>query len=365
MRSTETLLDLIYEASVVPDQWAKVLHECAGLIDGVGGILFAQNGDEHKWIASEGIADLFHEFVMDGWAKINPRPVRLGALNHLGFVTDLDAFTPEELDNDPVYRDFYRKKGVGWATGTMIRVPSGDNLYFTLERAHAKGPVERPIVNFFDTLRPHLARSALLAWRLRLEEAKAMTRALAVVGLPAAVIGSTGRLLDVNDAFQPLIPGVVEDRSSGLHIAAEPGADRLLTQALAGLRRRGAAVAETVASIPLPARGERPPIIFHLIPIRGAAHDVFVSATAILVATPVVPRDVPGAEVLQGLFDLTPGEARVARAIGEQKSIDAMAAGFGVSRETVRTQVKAVLSKCGLSRQSQLASLLAGTQPLG
>ena len=63
---------------------------------------------------------------------------------------------------------------------------------------------------------------------------------------------------------------------------------------------------------------------------------------------------------MKGLFDLTPAEARVACGIGEAKSIEALAAQLGVSRETVRVQLKAVLGKTGLNRQAELASLLSG-----
>jgi DNA-binding CsgD family transcriptional regulator len=65
-------------------------------------------------------------------------------------------------------------------------------------------------------------------------------------------------------------------------------------------------------------------------------------------------------EVLQGLFDLTPAEARVARGIGEANTIDMLAETLGVSREVLRSQLKAVLAKTGVARQAELVSLLAG-----
>ena len=74
-----------------------------------------------------------------------------------------------------------------------------------------------------------------------------------------------------------------------------------------------------------------------------------------------MPGRVPTAEVLQGLFDLTPAEARVARAIAERRTVEAIAGMLGVSRETVRTQLKSVLAKTGMARQADLAALLAAT----
>jgi DNA-binding CsgD family transcriptional regulator len=101
-------------------------------------------------------------------------------------------------------------------------------------------------------------------------------------------------------------------------------------------------------------------MVLHVIPVRGAARDIFTQATVLLVVTPVDRAAVPTAEVLQGLFDLTPAEARVARGISEARTVEVLAGTLGVSRETVRTQLKSVLTKTGLSRQQELISLLAG-----
>ena len=76
--------------------------------------------------------------------------------------------------------------------------------------------------------------------------------------------------------------------------------------------------------------------------------------------TPVNRGVVPNAEVLSGLFDLTPAEARVAREIASGETINTIAQARTLSRETVRNQLKGVLAKTGLSRQSDLAALLNG-----
>ena len=80
----------------------------------------------------------------------------------------------------------------------------------------------------------------------------------------------------------------------------------------------------------------------------------------LLLITPVDRAAVPTAEVLQGLFDLTPAEARIARGIGLAQTIDALAAAQGLSRETIRSHLRQVLMKTGLNRQAELVSLLAG-----
>jgi hypothetical protein len=81
----------------------------------------------------------------------------------------------------------------------------------------------------------------------------------------------------------------------------------------------------------------------------GAAQDVFAQAATIVLVTPVVPSEAPTAKVLQGLFE--PGaSARVAGSIGEGRTVDAIATALGLSRETIRSQLKALLSKPDASR---------------
>jgi DNA-binding CsgD family transcriptional regulator len=166
-----------------------------------------------------------------------------------------------------------------------------------------------------------------------------------------------GKLLAANDLFEQLMPSFFQDRHERLSLA-DLAADTLLADALG--RRSLATGGMAVNSIPVAATESHPPLILHLLPVCGAAHDVFMRATSLLVVTPVDRAIVPKAQVLQGLFDLTPAEARVARGIGEAQSIETVALSLGVSNETVRTQLKAVLSKTGLSRQQELISLLAG-----
>jgi len=356
--ATEAIISDIYEAAAVPELWPKVLGRMSAHVDGAGGIMFTSVLDRIRWTASPDIYDRFDEFIRDGWAAINPRPARMAALNHAGFVHDLDAFTLEELDNDRVYTEFYRKRGVGWATGSMLSIPSGDAVIFSFERAYAKGPVPRSAIEYFDDLRPHLARSALLSARLGLARAQAMADALQTVGLPAAVLRPRGALLAANDLFQKWVPSLFQDHRDRLRLS-DAAADALLVEALS---RIGAATMPLAAvnSVPVAAGEDRPPMIVHLLPVRGVANDLFTRAAALLVVTPVDKGAVPTAEVLQGLFDLTPAEARVARGIGEAQTIDTLADALGVSRETVRTQLKAVLAKTGVARQTELISLLAG-----
>ncbi len=195
-----------------------------------------------------------------------------------------------------------------------------------------------------------------------LERARAAIEALGLIDLPAAVLGPRGQPLAANGLFENLMPHITHKRCERLAFC-DAIADALFTEALTQPARVSAP--DAVRAIPIRARGEQPPMIVHFISVQGKARNVFAGASCVLIVTQLKPPLVPGTEVLQGLFDLTPAEARVARGIGGGQTVEAIAEGFGLSRETVRSQLKAVLGKTGFVRQAELVALLAGVHLCG
>jgi DNA-binding CsgD family transcriptional regulator len=352
----EHLIDRIYEAGLIPSLWPALLGELGAAVGGDGGFLFGVRDGYASAVNSVEYDHLMPVFLQDGWAERDPNLPRAIALNRAGFVTDYDLLSEQEIATNEVYRDFYRKHGIGYRAGTIIPMPIGDSIAIVLPRHQDRGPVPQEVVHRLDGLRPHLARASLAANRLGFERALAQVDALQALGLPGAVLRGPGRMLAANGMFEALIPSLFQDRGQRVAMT-DVAADALLAEALGSLSLANSRV---VKSIPVAATSAQVPMVLHVIPVRGSARDVFTQASALLVVTPVDRATVPTAEVLQGLFDLTPAEARIARGIGQAETVETLADATGVNRETVRSQLKAVLAKTGLSRQQELISLLAG-----
>jgi DNA-binding CsgD family transcriptional regulator len=189
------------------------------------------------------------------------------------------------------------------------------------------------------------------------EAARTAAVVLDMVGQPAAVLGPNAALLAANSSFERLMPDVASVRRNRLQLASA-AADALFVDAVAQLANERDS--EMGCSIPIPAANGRSPMIMRLISVHGAARELISGAGVILVAIPIVAKDVPAAEILQGLFNLTPAEARIAHAVAARETIDSVAAALNLSRETVRSQLKAALAKIGVVRQIDLAVMLAG-----
>ena len=359
----EDFVNEIYEASLIPEMWSPLLEKLAGMVDALGAGLFTVSGSASPWVASPALIPLMQAFMEDGWVEINTRAPRAQAYAHPGFITDLDVFSMDEIDRDPFYQDFLIPSGIGWSTGTHIALPTGDVVSITIERRYERGPVEQHFVDMLDGLRPHLARAAMLSARLALERARTAAATLESLGLPAAVLGIRGQLLAGNQLIEPMIPSILQDVSARLRFV-DQRADRLLQSGVdalaAGFGKKG-----FPQSFPITGADGRPASVAHLLPVKGQARDVFGSMHSVLVIMPLAGTAVAPAGLVQALFDFTPAEARVALALGEGASVDDAARRLGVSRETVRTHLRAIFSKTGVSRQSALVRLLAGLSPPG
>jgi DNA-binding CsgD family transcriptional regulator len=356
MIENDTLVDDIYAASWLPELWPRVLDTITQRADAHGSVLVTFNGAATRWIGDPNGTAVVEAFVAGGWDRGSVRAARAAALQYPGFINDLDIFSADEIEREPVYRDFFRKLGLGWCIGTTMFAPSGDLLVLNVERRYDRGPMPKDQVRRFDPLRPHLARAALMSSRLQLERATTTTRTLELIGLPAAVVAANDAVLATNVLFERLAPRVIA-RAFGRIGLSDRNADRLLREAIGTLSVHGAG---SIRSIPVMADDELPPLIVHLVPVRREAHDIFGRALGIVVVTPIVPGTNLPSALLQGLFDLSPAESAVAKLIGEGTSIDDAGSMLGVARETVRHHLKAVFSKTGTSRQAELVALLAG-----
>jgi DNA-binding CsgD family transcriptional regulator len=350
------LIDRIYECAFVPERWPEVLHSLAKMIDAPRGSLLVLKGTGSICAASPGAYEAAQRLFTEGWLGRGKFASRLFGLRHPGFLTEHDMFTPEELDEEPIWRDYFRPAGFGWGAGTLVSVASGDNIFVALNRRYERGPVEAEFVQQLDSLRSHIARSVLMCARLQMERASAVGEALALIGLPALVLDVAGKVLSAN-ALVEALTGWIRWKARDRLSLQDRAADQLYHDAIAAI---DLADTPTVRSFPVRNPDTQTMMVAHLIPIRLSARDIFVRCAAVLVLTPVTMPHAPPVELVQSLFDLTPAEARVARGLASGKTVDDIALDGNISPNTIRTHIRAVLEKTGSARQTDVVALLAG-----
>jgi len=370
----QQVTDLFFEAALVPECWSRALDALTTFADGAFASMLAIPpdvsfaGDNQKLREVRLLGTPEAERLLTDLAALGPAvPTNTRMLRALEraksglmreFQQDFDWLSAEEVERDPFYLDIMRPRGYGWCAGTVVDMPTGDRLVFSVERAYRRGAFDSADISALNGLWPDLARAGMLAARLGLERVRGAVDALGQVGLPAGAVRHDGRLLTANPAFDQLVPAYLQDSARGLRTAGARS-DALLARALAELRAGGSR-SGVVGSFPcLPVDG-RPPIILHVLPLVGVGRDIITTALALIVATGASSPAVPSDSVLRALFDLTPAEARLAQALASGHALADYASTTGVAVTTVRAQLRAVLAKTGVHRQVDLVRLLAG-----
>ena len=205
-----------------------------------------------------------------------------------------------------------------------------------------------------ETPAPYVPRGA----PARTEEPNALglemaAEALAQLGSPALIFDECGKALIVNALVARLGACVkVRGRSVAFHDRAD---DVWFRRAASEL---GAAHGPSQAIHAVGRSSDGAKIIARILAV-GAGAASGGARTAMLVFSTLDSPQPPSSELLQSLFDLTPAEARVARALAGGATVGQMASRAKVSRNTVRSQLRAILGKTGCHRQADAVSLLS------
>jgi DNA-binding CsgD family transcriptional regulator len=356
--SPESYADIetaIYEAAVVPELWPVALARLSDASWTAGTVLVCVNERGVHVTSSDNMAEICRRFVDEGWMSRNTRAHELMAQGFVGaphFVTEEDIFEPDRELTDPMINELFRPYGFGRGAGFMVELPHGDVVIVSVEQYWERGHVRGTSLDVLNGLHPHLARGALLAGRSDFQRVRTAVETMSALGIPAVAVSPKGSVVLASQQFEN--SGHVWQTRGGERLALrDRGADRMLADALATLP-----MVKGPRSIPVRETDGGPvSAVLQVVPIRRAAHDIFGNTAAIVVLSET-KQDGAQATLVQSLFDLTPAELGVAKGIASGLSVAEIARGGQRSVNTIRNQLKTVMSKTGSSRQSELVILM-------
>ncbi len=346
MPHQRSIIDQIYEAAVLPELWSAVIEEIANHTGCHGGAFFSLSEHGPLMIASKTCEQHLNVMMEEGWAAQNIRAHRVISMAPIGFVTDHDVCSEDEIANHPIYTDFLRPRGLGWSTATHVTGANDDVAVFSIDQLYDRGPISEEVRGFLNALRPHLARAAMLATQFGIERIKGVLASFEQLSIAAAAIDRHGKVRLVNDRFTSVTPKVTIGAFDRLDIL-DDGARILLRQALSTLDFDHAPRS-------IPVLGQAAPFVVHIIPVQRQARDIFTAADAIAAIVPLNFPGLPFRTIVRKLYDVTEAEARVTEALLSGLTVQAIAERQGVSTQTIRTHLKSVFAKTGVTRQADL-----------
>ena len=356
----ERALDACYDALVAPETWPDALDSLARSLDAVGCMFRGLTANGILDLpTSPGLSHFMEEYVRDGWWQEDFRAARAGALLAAGksILVDDDIVGRDDRRRIPFLNELSRVHDLPWwaAVGFVV---DGHEWFLPLLRNARRGPFDRNDTDRLARLAPHFRRVIGFAEKFALSRAKSSLSALDHLGAPAMLLDRNGTVALLNPAAEALLGPDLKLVQRRLRAAHQPS-DRDLQGLIASLlQRRCSPAKHNVGPVHIRRFGRRP-LLVEAMPIAGLVADVFLCLTAILLFTDLDVRPAPPADALRRAFGLTVAEARLACRLGTGEGLDEAAAALAISKETARTQLKAIFAKTGTHRQSELVAMLA------
>lgn len=368
----DRILQALHAAAFRDDRWP----EASGLIDelvGVHGSLLAyaevaaRNRLFFAQICARGERHRELERAYYRYYPVDERVPRIRSLPDGRLTPEASLSTEAERRTSAVYNELLPRMHA--QDGLVVRLdgPDASHIVWSIGDPVGREGWTSERVGAVERLLPHLrhfvaVRHALLRTRAL---GASLVDLLDTVRAGVIQLDRGGRVIAANDRARALLRrgGGLRDGDGRLR-AARPREDAALQKLLAralpvdGGPGEGGSMLLRRPEIPAP-------LVLHVSPVHDAGVEAgrgFVGALVLAVD----PADRAGIDPVRvgRALGLTPAESRVAVALAEGRTVDEIAARSGRSRNTVRWHVRHIYAELGVSRQIELAQLVASLAEL-
>lgn len=355
-KSLRELFDELSHAAIEPESWPRVLEQICSALNASAAMLIQGEARTSDVPRTASMDEGLRVYFENGWYNrdLLGRGVPLLHNGEKVYVTQ-DVVTPEEMQREAFFHEVLYKHGVQWSA--VVGVKAGSALWcVSLQRTSRQGPFEAGDKRLLNRLSDRLTETATLSAMVGQVALTSSLNTLELVRQPAVAIDRFGRVLETNAAAEAIFDDDLRVHMRRL-VVADPKARSDLKTLFARLHFLQEFAGSDLDVIAV-RKKDRLPTFIRAVPISGAARTPFLGARALLVFTDCSRREPPNAALLAQTFNFSPSEARTAALFAKGFSIEEVAKAAGLSRETIKSQLKTIFAKTGTRRQVGLITLL-------
>lgn len=349
------------EAVLDPGQWPSLMSDICTATGTTGAGLLQSDVRTPDIPTTPGVREIFKTYFDNNLHLTDVRALRGVPLLMTGkrAIRDQDLFPSEaSMLSDPLYAtlaDF----GFRWFAAVSFQ--AGPSMWaLSIQRTIREGMFQDHEMVAISSLSQSLTDVATLSHLMGRQSLLGTLNAFEMIQEAAISLSATGVVLDTNETATRLFDSEFRVRNGRLFLN-----DKETLEAIEELLDDEMDIRLVAREAPrsfFARRRGRRPLSIKAIPVHGAARSPFLGARLILTFRDLDRLRRPGGEKLSDAFSLTGAEAKVAAMIASGASPEQISDELGVSRETIRNQIKAVFGKTGTHRQNELAALILRIQ---
>ncbi|SDU30443.1 helix-turn-helix transcriptional regulator [Halopseudomonas salegens] len=357
------VVDCFADAAVSGNGWYNALERLAHATGSEFGQLICLGAQPpipfNVWTVDPIVSQEFDQLGYHDPA-LNPR-VRAGTgIPELVVRADADFITPDQARHHPHYK-WARHHGLGYICLTPLIIRPNMLIGISVGRRQETGHITSAQRQIFASLAAHMRAAIRTQLLLESEAAALLVGALEAMSLTAFACDRAGQVIGMTPKAEQLAGRgeYLKLRARLLHAEFEHETlilSKAIKTAANGLTRPGDPLLHSFflhsASAPLS------PVIVDVISLPQQSFSFGFRPQVMVVVRGLEHDDDQLVAALRAGFDVTAAEARVAILLADGLSPQAIARQRDVSVNTVRSQLRSLYDKLGVSRQSELAARL-------
>jgi len=360
-----SLLSSFYEASLDNACWADALEQLKALFSANYATLIlkmpdTQDEDDLGLMVSVGdmqdsgkVVYFPYRYNLTPFANQGPDKV---------FTVD-DLMDEEEWRNSPYRIHWCACNDVYHVMAVDISTPDSGSLRFRITRPEGSPGFNEDDKELCRFLLPHIRRS--LNIRNLLDRSQTLgslySKAISRLSIATVLIDENGQVLEENVFAKEILESgdglkIVGGRLEASYPSDNRELRRLIKDAFAGKRSEGQQVLPEAMSVTRPSGEVSLGVVIEAIPSTTWAAGKGQPAAVVYIRD-AVGKSQASNEVAKKLFGLTPAETALSIQLANGLSLEEAAEALNIRRNTARAHLRAIFSKTGVRRQTELVRI--------
>ena len=365
----DRILASLHEVALDAAHWSSATALIDEALQAHGSsMVFGDGGSEEDiriyfaWDFFRGQRDRDRErWYFENYYALDERVPRLRHLPDSRLVHVTDLYTEEELKTSAAYNEALARGHAQNSISVRLDGPRGSRIVWVVNDPVDGDGWSSARLDSIRRLLPHIRQTVRAQQELAGAGAlgASLAKLLEATGLGIVQLDGHGRIVAANDRARDVLrtgDGLFDEGGFLQARAPEDDAELqgLLTRALPRYGGQGAG-GSTMVRRP----AALPPLVLHVNPVGRQETDfhLWPVAALVLVADPAGGTRIDPA-VAEAALGLTGMESRVAVLLAEGMSVREIAAATGRGESTIRSHVKHMFARHGLSRQAELVRLV-------
>ncbi len=361
----DSLLSALYEASMDNAYWDDALEQLRALFSANYVTLIlkmpdSQDEDDLGLMVSVGDMQdsgkvVYFPYRHNLTPFVNQTPDKV--------FTEEDLMTPEEWHDSPYRIHWCACNDVYHVMAVDISTQDSGTLRFRLTRPESSEPFSEDDKALCQFLLPHIRRS--LNVRNLLDRSQTLgslySKAISRLSIATVLIDENGQILEENVFAKEILESgdglkIVGGRLEASYPSDNRELRRLIKDAFAKKRGEGEHTLPEAMSVTRPSGEVSLGIVVESIPSTAWAEGKGQPAAVVYIRD-AVGKSQASNEVAKKLFGLTPAETALSVQLANGLSLEEAAEALNIRRNTARAHLRAIFSKTGVRRQTELVRI--------